>query len=76
MFHGGQDLRGGQHELLGDLVVRDHHHLHPSRQPCRHAIGGVLKDEAGGGLWRVGEPGEAELERWGGGWGDTWRHTM
>ena len=67
VLHGGEDLSGGQEELLGDLVVRDHHHLHPRRQTRRHAVGSVLKHQAVGGVGRVWEPGEREGQSEGGG---------
>ena len=56
VFHGGEDLGGGQHELLGDLVVGDHHHLHPSLQSSPHTIGSVLEHQTGGGGGGLTEP--------------------
>ena len=45
VFQGGEDLSCGQPELLGDLVVGDHHHLHPSRQPGLHSVRSVLEHQ-------------------------------
>ena len=56
VFQGGEDLGGGQPEVLGDLVVGHHHHLHPRRQPGLHAVGSVLKHQTLPWLGSCGEP--------------------
>ena len=56
VFQGGEDLGGRQPELLGDLVVGDHHHLHPRRQPGLHAVWSVLKHQTPPRLGSCGEP--------------------
>ena len=56
VFQGGEDLGGSQPELLGDLVVGDHHHLHPRRQPGLHAVWSVLKHQTPPRLGSCGEP--------------------
>ena len=70
MFHGGEELRGREQELPGDVVVRDHHHLHPGSQPGRHAVGSVLEHQAGGRLGTLCEPVQTV------GWGDVWTEEL
>ena len=56
VFQGCEDLGGGEPELLGDLVVGNHRHLHPSRQPGLHPVGSVLEHQTLARLRRCGEP--------------------